>query len=299
MGTAELSRQELKLPKLRRRHLLFLGFFLLALAVFASSIHHLIVLSVDHDYASHILLVLPISAFLVFLKRDEVFSDVRTNPVGGLSLGITGLGLLMAAYFVRGTSIALSLQVLALVVVWMAGFFFCYGSSAFSHARFALLFLLLLVPLPDFIVAKVTFALQAGSSDVAYRLFQFLSVPVLKDGFVLRLPLVTLKVANECSGIRSSIGLLITTLLAGEFALRRLWTKSLLVLSVLPILIFKNGIRIVTLYLLTAYVNPQFLHGWLHTSGGVVFYILGLLMLVPIIYALAKLENRKALKMSP
>ena len=45
----------------------------------------------------------------------------------------------------------------------------------------------MLVPIPEFVVKKSIFALQAGSSDVAYGLLRILSVPVLKEGFVLRL----------------------------------------------------------------------------------------------------------------
>jgi hypothetical protein len=54
----------------------------------------------------------------------------------------------------------------------------------------------------------------------------------------------------------------------------------------------------VTIYLLAAYLNPAFLHGWLHTSGGVVFYLLGLAALVPIAVLLRRGE-RKDVTLSP
>jgi exosortase/archaeosortase family protein len=66
----------------------------------------------------------------------------------------------------------------------------------------------------------------------------------------------------------------------------------LLVVAIIPILVFKNGVRIVSIYLLAAYVNPAFLHGWLHTSGGVVFYLLGLLALVPVAVLLRRWERK-------
>jgi len=66
---------------------------------------------------------------------------------------------------------------------------------------------------------------------------------------------------------------------------------TLLVLSIVPILIFKNGVRIVAVSLLSIYVNRSFLHGWLHTSGGIVFYFLGLVILIPIVIALRKSES--------
>jgi exosortase len=178
------------------------------------------------------------------------------------------------------------------VVLWFSAFNFCYGSESLIRARFPLLFLLLLIPFPEFIIQRAIFALQVGSSDVAYGLLRILNVPVLKEGFILRLPMVNLEVAKECSGIRSSIALLVTMLLAAEFALRSLWSKVLLVLAIIPILVIKNGVRIVTIYLLAAYVDPAFLHGWLHTSGGIVFYLLGLVALIPVTVFLRRWERK-------
>ena len=255
-------------------------------------ISQLITFSLTHDYGSHILLIAPVSVYLIYLKRDEVFSDLRVNIVAGLLLFALGLTLLVAA---RSYSLlrreVLSVEILALVVLWIAGFILCYGTAAFVKAQFPLLLLLLLVPLPEFVVRKAIFALQAGSSDVAYGLLRTLNVPVLKDGFVLQLPRLSLEVAKECSGIRSSLSLLVTLLVAGQFILRSPWRKLLLVLASVPILVIKNGIRIVTIYMLTTYVSPGFLHGKLHTSGGILFYLLGLLALIPVVVLLRRGES--------
>ena len=47
-------------------------------------------------------------------------------------------------------------------------------------------------------------------------------------------------------------------------------------------MIVKNGIRIVTLTLLAIYVDPSFLYGRLHREGGIVFFLIGLLLLLPV-----------------
>ena len=85
----------------------------------------------------------------------------------------------------------LSLEILSLVILWMSVFVFCYGRESFIRARFPLLFLLLLVPIPEFAIDKTIFALQAGSSDVAYGLLRIFNVPVLKEGFIHRLQFYT------------------------------------------------------------------------------------------------------------
>jgi hypothetical protein len=50
--------------------------------------------------------------------------------------------------------------------------------------------------------------------------------------------------------------------------------------------------------MLTMYVSRRFLHGWLHTSGGIVFYLLGLLALLPILVLLKRGESRDRLSVS-
>ena len=62
----------------------------------------------------------------------------------------------------------------------------------------------------------------------------------------------------------------------------------------IPISIFKNAVRIVVISLLSAYVDPGYLHGRLHHEGGVVFSLVGIVLFVPLLYGLQWLENRGA-----
>ena len=252
--------------------------------------------AVSHDYGSHILLIVPLAILLIYLKRQTILS-VQANPnrrrkrIAGASLFLSGLIFLVMSKYQPLSAEKLSLEISSLVILWISGFVFCYGGDAFTKAQCPLLFLFLLVPIPELVIDKTICALQAGSSDVAYGLLRLLNVPVLKEGYILQLPVVNLEVAKECSGIRSSIALLVTTIVAGEFVLQSGWRKLLFVASVIPILVIKNGVRIVTIYLLTAYVNPAFLRGWLHTSGGIVFYLLGLVALIPVAVLLRRWEK--------
>ena len=106
--------------------------------------------------------------------------------------------------------------------------------------------------------------------------------------------------AAECSGIRSSIALFITCILAAHFYLRTPWKVILFLALVFPLVVIKNGIRIATLTLLSIYVDPGFLYGRLHHEGGVVFFVLAMLLLFPIFLKLAKSEQSSlATKASP
>jgi len=101
-------------------------------------------------------------------------------------------------------------------------------------------------------------------------------------------------VAEQCSGIRSSIALIITSVLAGYLFLKSGWSRLILVLSFFPITVFKNGMRIVTLSLLASYVDMRFITGsWLHKSGGIPFFAMGLALMAPVLWVLMKTEERK------
>ena len=64
--------------------------------------------------------------------------------------------------------------------------------------------------------------------------------------------------------------------------------------AAVPLLIIKNGLRIVTLSLLTLYVDPGTLTGSLHRQGGVAFFLLTMALLAPVLWFLQNSERRRA-----
>lgn len=266
-----------------------------AVAGFWPSLAAAVRLGLTDDTHSHILLVPFLTAGLIWMNRHAVFVRVTTSLISGAACLLAG-GLIEALRWRLGETAqggtALSLAVLAVVLVVWSGFLFCYGAGAFRAALFPMLFLLLAVPLPVALVDRLILWLQQGSSEVTYWLFRATGTPVLRHGFVFAVPGQTIEVAQECSGIRSSLAMLITCLLAGYLFLRTAWARLTLLLATFPMLIIKNGIRIVTLTLLSIHVDPGFLHGKLHHQGGFVFFVLGLVILWPLLRWLQRVEAR-------
>jgi len=175
-----------------------------------------------------------------------------------------------------GNDVSLSMKILALVLCWLGLVLVFYGVQCVKSLLFPLLFLLMIVPLPIFFLDGLIAGLQRTSVEIACVLFRMAHVPVLKNGFVLSLPGLEIEVAKECSGIRSTIVLLVTDLLLAHLYLRSNWTKMLSVLSVVPLAVIKNAARIFTLSTLAIYVDPAFMQGPLHYHGGIVFFVLAL-----------------------
>jgi exosortase len=268
-----------------RKHASFVTFIVISGLAFYKTLSALVQYSLHEDSSSYIVLIPFIAFFLLYTERQSIFSTTRTSAGSGVGLAVGGLILYWVAnrdFFPQDGNWPLSLETFSVVLVWIGGFLLCYGFVALRAGAFPLLFLLLMVPLPDVVLDRVIYALQEGSTEISYLIFRAVGTPVLRHGFLLSLPGVTIEVAKECSSIRSSIALFITCLLAAHLYLRTGWKMLLLVLLSFPLSLIKNGIRIATLTLLSIYVNPGFLTGRLHHEGGFVFFLVAMLILWPV-----------------
>jgi len=265
---------------------------LVSILVFAKPISGLIQLANRDESASHILLIPFISAWLLYSERKELLPAIGFSPWPALALFIPSILVGFASLNCNACSPKdqLSLYTLSLILLLGTGFVFVFGVETAKASWFGLAFLLFAVPLPDAVLDKVIYGLQAGSAAVAELFFNLSGAPVLREGFVFRLPRLSIEVAQECSGIRSSLALLILAVLVTHFSFRPLWKKLVFVLAGLCMMLIKNGIRIATLTLLANYVNPDFLNGRLHHQGGIVFFLIGLGLLVPVYWLLRKGE---------
>ncbi|MDP9338870.1 MAG: exosortase/archaeosortase family protein [Acidobacteriota bacterium] len=246
--------------------------------------------SLGNDDASHILLIPLVSGWLIYLDRRDIFKSPSSDVAASAIFLLPGIACIVGG--VRTVPPSYSVCALGLVLLWISGFALAFGRPALQAARFPLLFLFLFIPLPEAFLSRVVYFLQRGSAEIAALLFGLTGLPVLREGFVFRLPRFSIEVARECSGIRSSIALLVLAILVGHFFLRKLWKQTAFVVAGIAVMILKNGIRIVTLTLLANYVDPGFLFGSLHRQGGVVFFMIGLLLLVPVFWLLQRNEPR-------
>jgi exosortase len=279
---------------LAKRHTVFVAFLAVSAAIFWRPLSSLVQYSLHDDSSSHIVLIPFIVLFLIFTERKKVFADTRSSFGLGTVLILAGVFFywITARHALANVvTHSLSEAALSIVVIWVGGFAICYGNRAMRAGAFPLLFLLLMVPMPAAILDGTTSYLQQGSTEIAFILFRMLGVPTLRHGFLLSVPGLTIEVARECSSIRSSIALLITCILAVHYFLRTPWKMLLFVALALPLSIVKNGIRIVTLTLLSIYVNPNFMYGDLHRDGGFVFFLLALAMLWPVLVLLQRSER--------
>ncbi len=274
----------------------FAAYVALCLALYWQPLWQLLSLSLSRDTYSHILLVPFITAGLMLMWVQPLHEEAgRSSGVGAVLIPVAALLAFLSWRYEPQLppGVPLALSIFSLVTLIWAGVLLVYGTRAFRSLLFPLLFLLLAVPLPQSVIDRFIFWLQVGSADVTYILFRATGTPVLRQGFVFYVPQFTIEIATECSGIRSAVAVMITCLLAGYLFLRSGWSRIVLLATAVPVLVIKNGVRIVTLTLLSIYVDPGFLSGSLHREGGFLFFLIGLLLLWPVLLWLQSIEAKQ------
>jgi exosortase len=251
-----------------------------------------------NDAYTHILLILPLSAALIYLDLKYLGSKaLRSDPQPSSRIGAALLVLALlvgcsARWGMAGVQddVRLSLGMFALVTWWIAGVLMCFGARVFQSLLFPLCFLFLMVPIPESALGGIVEFLQQQSAFAARIMFRAAGVPVTQDGIMLSIPNLDIEVARECSSIRSSLMLAVTALVLAHLFLRSWWRKLLLVAAAIPLSVAKNGLRIFTLAELGTRVDPGFLNGKLHHHGGILFYGLAVVAVAALLWVLRRTE---------
>jgi exosortase C (VPDSG-CTERM-specific) len=284
-------------PNHRKRWRLWSGacFAVVLVAAFAQPLLMLIRYAAGSQLYSYILLVPFISAYLLYLRRDQLPKKYVVDlPLAIVSLA-AGLGVMAFTYSSIGLAPAdnghLVLLTLSFLCCLAAGGFFFFGRNWMRAAAFPLAYLIFMVPMPDAMADALETASKYASADVANILFHLSNTPFLHAGLFFQLPNITIEVTQECSGIRSSWVLLMTSILASNLFLKTPWRRLALVAFVIPLGILRNGFRILVIGLLCVNVGPQMIHSLIHRRGGPVFFVLSLVPFLLLLWWLRKGER--------
>jgi exosortase C (VPDSG-CTERM-specific) len=255
----------------------------LVLACFCWPLFQLALFAAHSELFSYILLIPFISVYLIWSAQKPL--NRSGHPCWpGAAVGFVAGAAFLAAYWIgwKAGWVPARQDYLALMTMsflccfWGAGLALL-GLSLTSKLAFPAGLLLFMVPLPLGFLANVDALLQITSAVAAAAFFSMSGEPVLRQGLELHLPGFSLTVAPECSGIHSTIVLLITSVLAAHLFLKRFWTRCALVLAVIPLAILRNGFRIWVVGELCVHVGPQMIRSPIHKRGGPIFFVLSLI----------------------
>jgi exosortase C (VPDSG-CTERM-specific) len=273
-------------------------FAIVLLAAFAQPLLELVNYAAGSELYSYILLVPFVSAYLLYLRRDQLPKNHATDVPFTLVFLVVGVGLLAFAHSLdlAGRALPGNNRIVLLTFSFLcclaAGGFFFLGRPWMRAAAFPLAYLIFMVPIPDAMADALETASKFASAEVANLLFHLSGTPFLRAGPIFQLPNITIEVAQECSGIRSSWVLFMTSILAANFFLNTTWRRFALVAFVIPLAILRNGFRILVIGLLCVNVGPQMIHSIIHRRGGPVFFVLSLIPFFVVLWLLRKGDAR-------
>jgi exosortase C (VPDSG-CTERM-specific) len=269
-------------------------FAIVLLVVFARPLLMLVSYVAGSQLHSYTLLVPFVSAYLLYLRRDQLPRKRTTDfPLTFVSLA-AGLGLFVLTHALQfaGRAPTINTRIVLLTLSFLcclgAGGFFFFGGAWMQAAAFPLAYLIFMVPMPDAMADALETASKSASAEVANLLFHLSGTPFLRGGNIFQLPNITIEVAQECSGIRSTWVLFMTSILAANLFLKTRWRRFVLVAFVIPLAILRNGFRILVIGLLCVNIGPQMIHSLIHRRGGPVFFVLSLIPFFLVLWLLRK-----------
>jgi exosortase len=232
------------------------------------------------EYASHGFLV-PFVALWAATAHREKLARLEAQPMRGGLLLVAGLAPVYVATVIFGNATLIGVvAVMTVVAVVLA----LRGFEWVKVLRFPLGYLVFMIPLPIGWVTPVIVKLQLWVSSAAVLLLQEWGISIFREGNVLTLPGdVSLFVAEACSGITSLITLIPIGIFIAYFTDSVTWRRVAIVLSVIPIALAGNLIRVILTVLMSMEVSVDFAtEGPLHEWAGVLTYVIGCLALLAV-----------------
>ena len=230
----------------------------------------------NDDNYSHGFLIIPMAVYLAWERRERLQS-LALQP-SGFGLVVFGGSILVLLAGLLGSELFLSR--ISMVGALTGIVLFLFGWAHLRVLAFPLAFLLLMIPLPAIIFNQITFPLQLVASRAGEAAIAAAGIPVLREGNVIVLAHTTLEVAEACSGIRSLITLITLGLVYGYFADARLWVRSALVLSAIPIAILANAARVAGTGMAAQWFGTAAAEGFFHEFSGWIVFVVAFAMMI-------------------
>lgn len=216
------------------------------------------------DEYSHGWLIAPITAFLLWQRRDEIAAGPRDGAGWGVALCAAGLGV-----FLVGELATLFVLVhYGMVAVLWGLFIAAFGLPAARRLWAPLLFLVFMVPLPPFLYNKLSTFLQLVSSELGVQFIKLCGISVYLEGNVIDLGSYQLQVVEACNGLRYLFPLMSFGFICAYLFQAPVWQRLVVFLSTIPITVAMNSFRIGVIGVLVEHWGVAMAEGFLHDFEG-------------------------------
>ncbi|MBK1880527.1 VPDSG-CTERM-specific exosortase XrtC [Pelagicoccus mobilis] len=268
--------------------------------LFREPLQYLWGLARSSDLYSHVILIPFVSIYLAWdTSRLKTIEPSQPNRL--LALVPVALGAVSLFAFWQTTASPLdpnqiedylAYSIFAYVSFIIATIFLLFGRETVRSQIFAILFLVILVPFPVAVREGIQIFFQYTSAEVAYWFIYIAGIPIHREGLIFEMPTIIMEVAPQCSGLRSSLVLFITSLVASYLFLKSPWKRAIFVSLFIPIGILRNAIRILVLAWQCYHIDPSMIHGWFHKHGGQPLFAVTLIPLFIVLWFFRRSEKK-------
>lgn len=220
-----------------------------------------VIVEYAHEWAtderySHGWLILPISAGLVWVRRDRLNGVPWKGTALGALLVIVGVAAHMASWFLRFPHVGMWAFVTVLAGTTLA----LYGRDVWRTVRFPVFFLLFAGTWPNRLIEPVNLKIQSLSAVGAAHVMSFLGYTVLREGNRIEIPGYVVEVADTCSGYKKTVALLAFAFLYGFVMHASAVKRVILCLLAIPVAVLANVLRVAGLIAVTSAWGSAGLH---------------------------------------
>ena len=283
------NRQRLTLVSLLRAHWpLLIGFGFLAVPTLIRLAEQVWPLEIG----AHGPIVLATGIWLLFHVRTELTALASKPPV--VLAGACYVAAVALYVFGRPYDL-LALEALGVYLFFLTTAAMILGLRPMRANLFPFLYLAFLVPVPGWVIDKITAPLQMLVSAVSTGILEFLGYPIDRQGIVIFIAQYRLLVEDACSGMNSLIGL-VAVMLFYIYIIHRASIRYTLALgaAIVPIAVLVNIVRVMALILLTYYAGDEVAQGFLHVTTGIVLFAAALALTILLDTVLRKIIAKRS-----
>ena len=229
----------------------------------------------SNPYYSHGLLLIPVGAFLVCLKRKEIYIYHNEQSTGvwhvlpfcfGLSLYLMGI------IWHLPTLLAFSL------LPTLAGFSLIFFGKGAMPLIFPIFLLATAIPIPYF--DWLAFPLQNLSASAVSAIFGLFGMPVTMVGNAIFINGNTYWVAPACSGLNRIMPLFSLTAIVAYLLHGSLLARISLLALVIPLALASNIFRLFITLLIGEWYGIEAAIGFFHNFSSVAFFLFAIMLIL-------------------
>ena len=249
-------------------------YLLLYTALFYETLGSMISIWIRSETFTHAFLILPISIWLVWEKREHLQYERPKPSLLGM-IALTGCGFIwLFGYLVD----ALVVQQFAWVAAFISGIWAILGNRVAWTIAFPLAFLLFMIPFGEDLVP----AMMEFTADFTIAMVRLTGIPVYREGLFFTLPSGSWSVVEACSGIRYLIASLTLGCLYSYLTYTSLKKRLIFIIVSIIVPIIANGFRAYIIVMLGHVSDMTVATGVDHLVYGWVFFGIVIFILIMI-----------------